>query len=1347
MKIKSIPMFSRCALLFSGLLSGLAQGQLFQNLGLLSNRVQIGSPQYLQDAEGEWQFNNDAPKGMTTGDFDGDGHADWVVARLDGKLVFGYGKGDGTFFRNIVLATPAGSYRQLVAADWNGDGRLDLAGCDPFQGCIYLFTNNGTRTWSAPASMKAWEGVRNLAAGDFNGDGRTDLIIAGPDRDNRYDWVARRWLEPLPTALQIGHGVAYYQGTGNGAFAAPIYLRQFATFGQPTPDAEDSFPRPVYSLEAWRPPGATKDHLAVAHALSNQITILTDSGAGVLAPVQTLRAQGKGIRAMTIGPVFQEAATGIQDLVVANRDLGLVEMFRGNRANTFSTTPAAAFVVPSGPRAIELSDLNADGWLDLSVVQRYGHQLITWKNEGAGRLVKSSTVATGWSPREIAGADFNEDGRGDFVVMNRISADVSILLASDLSSEGPPRTGFKALDQSYPTGGDVAQIILQDLNADGRCEVLQLHRLPQEVSIRMSLPGGKLGPPVAYKMGVRPESMVLMDANNDGQLDLVTVNIGDAKGGLYSVRMGDGTGAFGPVVTYRPPADTPFPGGPVPNPSLPPGAASPIEFGRLFSVLSVDLDNDGIKDLVAGYYDCRGVVLKGKGDGTYHTPPPEAVFTLAYESRYMVNGDFDQDGDADLAVASATGAIVVMENRGNAFLIRPNEPPFARIEYQAPSGFSGARELVVNDIDGDGDPDLISATGGGIRVLLGRTGMTFVRSFFPNPRPDGAPTLTIPGLSFPVQTMAWGRFDADADLDLATICKDDGCLRISTSDGLIFREALVVDCPQTTYLMAGDIDGDGLTDLAGTGTVLWVALSSRPTQPAPPVADDEAARVRIPGLVINEILANNDSTPVNLPDTLPGNTAPSFFARKCDSVEVCNTSTAAVNLAGWKLSYTAGTRSFLYAFPPVGIPAGGFRMILCYDKATPASDWRTGFNLAKEGGRLRLISPVGAVADDVTYPEIGSDESYARYSDGDATWALSALPNPGFSNTVASPADPTAKLNGIDLGEFATLQRVRFYATAKDDLGVLGMTIFWRRAGKVSPFNKVVLFDDGMSGDGGRLDGVYSGLFTAAPAGGTAVEFYLEAEDLSGGLTRVPGPPPSASDEQGSAQLYSLVLPDSTSAARGLEISEMMPSGSTLADPTGQLTNWVEIRNTSNAPLSLNGVELADSLFETDTRAVFPDNVTLAPGEHRLVWARPLGRPDALSGNLKLGSTNEEITLIKRDANGSQRILSYLQGGLVPSGKSIARLGAGGPLMVLPSTPGLPNLGPRDLIPLTHHDTGGTFFRLAYPTQAGIVPRVEWNDELNGLDWLPLDSRPGDGLERLHEEEISAPHRFFRLRY
>lgn len=89
----------------------------------------------------------------------------------------------------------------------------------------------------------------------------------------------------------------------------------------------------------------------------------------------------------------------------------------------------------------------------------------------------------------------------------------------------------------------------------------------------------------------------------------------------------------------------------------------------------------------------------------------------------MEAGDFDRDGDIDLVGASATGTIIVLENRGN-FLEAPNAH---RTEYPSPTpGKFGANSLQATDLNGDGDLDFVVGSPNGVMHYEGAEGMKFV---------------------------------------------------------------------------------------------------------------------------------------------------------------------------------------------------------------------------------------------------------------------------------------------------------------------------------------------------------------------------------------------------------------------------------------------------------------------------------------------------------------------------------------------------------------------------------------------------------------------------------------------
>ena len=66
----------------------------------------------------------------------------------------------------------------VIAADFNGDGILDLATGNYYDANIAILLGNGDGTFGAHVNYPAASGARGLAVADFNGDGRLDLAVA-----------------------------------------------------------------------------------------------------------------------------------------------------------------------------------------------------------------------------------------------------------------------------------------------------------------------------------------------------------------------------------------------------------------------------------------------------------------------------------------------------------------------------------------------------------------------------------------------------------------------------------------------------------------------------------------------------------------------------------------------------------------------------------------------------------------------------------------------------------------------------------------------------------------------------------------------------------------------------------------------------------------------------------------------------------------------------------------------------------------------------------------------------------------------------------------------------------------
>lgn len=146
------------------------------------------SPLYvlLSNGDGTFQPNlvNNVPgiaTSLAAGDFNGDGNLDIAVTDPQGAvnpsvLVF-LGRGDGTFASPSSYSTETLFTYDVKAADFNGDGKVDLAvGTD--QG-IFFFAGKGDGTFQLPIETPTYLAIEDTVVGDFNGDGKPDLAVAG----------------------------------------------------------------------------------------------------------------------------------------------------------------------------------------------------------------------------------------------------------------------------------------------------------------------------------------------------------------------------------------------------------------------------------------------------------------------------------------------------------------------------------------------------------------------------------------------------------------------------------------------------------------------------------------------------------------------------------------------------------------------------------------------------------------------------------------------------------------------------------------------------------------------------------------------------------------------------------------------------------------------------------------------------------------------------------------------------------------------------------------------------------------------------------------------------------------
>jgi len=144
-------------------------------------------------------------RGLGLADLDGDGDLDFVsVSYASNSLSVMLNNGDGSFVAAAppVLATGGTRPVQMTIADFNGDGRMDLAVTNNWDDSVSILAGNGDGTFAAPVQFATGFGPRGIVAGDIDGDGNSDLIVANFN----------------------GASVSVLRNNGSGGFAAPVNL-------------------------------------------------------------------------------------------------------------------------------------------------------------------------------------------------------------------------------------------------------------------------------------------------------------------------------------------------------------------------------------------------------------------------------------------------------------------------------------------------------------------------------------------------------------------------------------------------------------------------------------------------------------------------------------------------------------------------------------------------------------------------------------------------------------------------------------------------------------------------------------------------------------------------------------------------------------------------------------------------------------------------------------------------------------------------------------------------------------------------------------------------------------------
>ena len=328
---------------------------------------------------------------------------------------------------------------------------------------------------------------------------------------------------------------------------------------------------------------------------------------------------------------------------------GLVVSFALAMVVPGSATAASLFGAdPSGPLtgrtpgAIASGDFNGDGRPDLAVANSLDNSVSIALGNGHGAFVRGpgSPVAVGNQPAAILAGDFNQDGNPDLAVVNYADNSVTVLL-SDGHGDFVTAPGSPLAVGRHPT-----KITAGDFNGDGNIDLAVLNYDDHTISVLLGDGHGGFAaassPTVA--VGSTPIALAVADFNGDGHPDLA---VADCVSNTVSVLLGDGAASFSPT-----------PGSPYPTGEPPGSASGGFGFCGAESITASDFNHDFNPDVAVGIQGGKLSVLLGDGSGrlvpTAASPFPiesGAQNTGIAQPQSLVSGDFDGDGNVDLAVA------------------------------------------------------------------------------------------------------------------------------------------------------------------------------------------------------------------------------------------------------------------------------------------------------------------------------------------------------------------------------------------------------------------------------------------------------------------------------------------------------------------------------------------------------------------------------------------------------------------------------------------------------------------------------------------------------------------------
>lgn len=343
--------------------------------------------------------------------------------------------------------------------------------------------------------------------------------------------------------------------------------------------------------------------------------------------------------------------------------------------------------------------------------------LILYLNNGSGGLQNPVLIYPAFNgganlpPRlhDVEAADLNGDGNQDLVLSNSrevgtftgpLANVVTIMLGNGDGTFGPPVNydlGFDVTDIPFPDM-EQAEVELADLNNDGNIDVVVASTNHGFATVLLGNGLGGFGAPNVFATvpadagfygELRFTAIEIADLNGDSVLDIALASFDNKQIFVY---LGAGDGTFSAGTSYNYDTESRF--------------FFDAPFTKVDGLFAVDFDNDGKVDLLTASPTGNDFAyLRGNGDGTFvswdeialldgDNVAPEQIETL----------DLDADGIQDIVTRTFRSGAEVRYGLGSG---QYSAPVLLDSGITGNSNSSTTRDLEIIDANDDGFKDVV----------------------------------------------------------------------------------------------------------------------------------------------------------------------------------------------------------------------------------------------------------------------------------------------------------------------------------------------------------------------------------------------------------------------------------------------------------------------------------------------------------------------------------------------------------------------------------------------------------------------------------------------------------------